>query len=104
MPTYDYLCQECGYEFERFQSITAKPIRKCPECGSNSVKRLIGCGSGVIFRGTGFYQTDYRTESYKKGQSRHKESSAQQKGEEKTDTAKTNQTDKTQSESKKKTA
>jgi putative FmdB family regulatory protein len=65
MPTYDYICENCGSEFERFQSITAGPIRKCPLCGRKELKRLIGAGSGVIFKGPGFYQTDYRSESYK---------------------------------------
>jgi putative FmdB family regulatory protein len=66
MPTYDYLCEDCGYEFERFQSIKARPLRKCPICKKNRLKRLIGSGSGLIFKGSGFYQTDYRSESYKK--------------------------------------
>ncbi len=66
MPTYDYLCEDCGYEFEQFQSIKARPLRKCPICKKTSLKRLIGSGSGLIFKGTGFYQTDYRSESYKK--------------------------------------
>lgn len=68
MPTYDYICEDCGYEFEQFQLITARLIRKCPRCGKVSLKRLIGCGSGVIFKGSGFYQTDYRSESYKKAE------------------------------------
>jgi len=66
MPTYDYLCQSCGHELEIFQQITAKPIKKCPSCGEMDLKRLIGTGSGVLFKGSGFYQTDYRSESYKK--------------------------------------
>ena len=66
MPTYDYTCEKCGYEFEQFQTITAKPIRKCPRCGREGVKRLIGVGAGIIFKGSGFYETDYRSESYKK--------------------------------------
>lgn len=66
MPTYEYVCKKCGHKFERFQSITARPIRKCPECGKSSAKRLIGVGSGIIFKGSGFYETDYRSESYKK--------------------------------------
>jgi len=66
MPTYDYICEACGYEFERFQTIKARPIRKCPRCGKVSLKRLIGVGAGIIFKGSGFYQTDYRSESYKK--------------------------------------
>jgi len=66
MPTYEYQCSQCGHEFEKFQSITAKPTRKCPKCGKNTAKRLIGRGGGIIFKGTGFYQTDYRSDNYKK--------------------------------------
>ena len=66
MPTYEYICDNCQHHFEKFQSIKARPIRKCPECGKLSVQRLIGAGAGVIFKGSGFYQTDYRSESYKK--------------------------------------
>ena len=67
MPTYDYVCDNCQHKFEKFQSIKAKPIRKCPKCGKLSVQRLIGAGAGIIFKGSGFYQTDYRSESYKQG-------------------------------------
>ncbi len=66
MPTYDYECQACGHAFEKFQSIKAPAIRKCPSCGKLAVRRLIGIGAGVIFKGSGFYQTDYRSESYRK--------------------------------------
>ncbi len=66
MPTYEYRCENCNHEFEQFQSITAKPLRKCPECGKNKLARLIGTGAGIIFKGSGFYETDYRSESYKK--------------------------------------
>ncbi len=66
MPTYQYVCEGCGNEFEQFQSITAKPTRICPKCGKQTLNRLIGAGSGIIFKGSGFYQTDYRNESYKK--------------------------------------
>jgi putative FmdB family regulatory protein len=59
MPTYDYQCQHCKHEFEVFQSITARPLKKCPECGKNGLKRLISPGAGVIFKGKGFYATDY---------------------------------------------
>ena len=65
MPTYDYACEKCGHRFDEFQSITAKPLRKCPECGKMALKRLIGAGAGIIFKGSGFYQTDYRSDSYK---------------------------------------
>src|SRR3954454_17700060 len=65
MPTYDYKCDACGHTFEKFQRITAAPIRKCPKCGKNKVKRLVGTGGGLIFKGSGFYITDYRSEGYK---------------------------------------
>lgn len=66
MPTYDYLCANCDHKFEKFESITAKPAKKCPECGKMKLNRLIGTGAGIIFKGSGFYQTDYRSESYNK--------------------------------------
>jgi putative FmdB family regulatory protein len=66
MPTYQYKCDACGHEFEKFQSITAPSIRKCPKCGKIRVKRLIGTGSGLIFKGGGFYTTDYRSDAYQK--------------------------------------
>ena len=62
MPTYEYECKKCG-PFEQFQPITAKPLRTCPTC-KGRVKRLIGAGGGFIFKGSGFYQTDYRSKSY----------------------------------------
>lgn len=65
MPTYEYKCENCGHQFEQFQTITAKPLRVCPECGKKKLNRLIGTGSGIIFKGSGFYQTDYRSESYR---------------------------------------
>lgn len=67
MPTYDYQCDGCGHEFELFQSMTASVKRKCPECGKLKLKRLIGIGAAVLFKGGGFYETDYRSDSYKKG-------------------------------------
>src|SRR3954468_11521648 len=66
MPTYEYKCTACGHAFERFQSIKAAPIKKCPECGKSKVKRLIGMGAGLLFKGSGFYITDYRGDSYSK--------------------------------------
>jgi len=67
MPTYEYVCKSCDHEFELFQSMTASVKRKCPECGQLKLNRLIGSGAAVIFKGSGFYETDYRSESYKKG-------------------------------------
>jgi putative FmdB family regulatory protein len=60
MPTYDYVCSACGHRFEEFQSMTSKPLRSCPECKKPALERLIGAGAGVIFKGSGFYQTDYK--------------------------------------------
>jgi putative FmdB family regulatory protein len=66
MPTYDYVCDGCQYRFELFQAITAAPKRKCPECGHLRLRRLIGPGAAIMFKGSGFYKTDYRSESYRK--------------------------------------
>lgn len=68
MPTYDYRCEACRHELEIFQPITEAPKRKCPACGKSKLKRIIGRGAGIIFKGSGFYQTDYRSASYRKGQ------------------------------------
>jgi putative FmdB family regulatory protein len=65
MPTYDYHCEACGHQLEMFQSISESPKRKCPRCGRSKLKRRIGAGAGIIFKGSGFYQTDYRSDSYK---------------------------------------
>jgi putative FmdB family regulatory protein len=66
MPTYDYQCGACGHKFEQLQSITAGPLKKCPKCSKLKLKRLLGTGVGLIFKGSGFYETDYRSEGYKK--------------------------------------
>ena len=67
MPTYDYECDACGHEFELFQSISESVKRKCPECKQPKLRRLFGTGAAVVFKGSGFYETDYCSESYKKG-------------------------------------
>ena len=72
MPTYEYQCDACGHQFEQFQSITAGALRKCPACGKLKLRRLIGAGAGVIFKGNGFYQTDYRSDSYRKAAEKDK--------------------------------
>ncbi len=72
MPTYDYECDACGHEFELFQSITASVKRKCPECSKLKLRRLFGTGAAIVFKGSGFYETDYRSESYKKGEEKAK--------------------------------
>ncbi|GAB4386522.1 MAG: zinc ribbon domain-containing protein [Phycisphaerales bacterium] len=66
MPTYDYRCGNCEHTFELFQKMSDAPKRKCPKCGRNALNRLIGTGGAVLFKGSGFYQTDYRSESYRK--------------------------------------
>ena len=60
MPTYDYRCRKCGHSYELFQAITAKPVKRCPACGKLAAQRLIGTGAAVIFKGSGFYETDYK--------------------------------------------
>ncbi len=65
MPTYDYECGACNHKWELFQSIKAEPEKKCPVCKKKKARRLIGAGAGLIFKGTGFYLTDYRSKSYK---------------------------------------
>jgi putative FmdB family regulatory protein len=84
MPTYDYVCEACNHEFELFQSMKEEPKRKCPECGKNKLRRLIGPGAALVFKGSGFYKTDYRSESYKKGaaaeKSRNTPPSSESKG------------------------
>jgi putative FmdB family regulatory protein len=67
MPTYDYVCDGCGHAFELFQSMTDGVKKTCPECGKKKLRRLIGAGGAIVFKGSGFYKTDYRSESYKKG-------------------------------------
>ena len=82
MPTYDYACDACGHTFELFQQMSAPVKRTCPKCGKRSLQRLIGTGAAVIFKGGGFYETDYRSESYRKA------AEAEKKGAEpKSDTA-----------------
>jgi putative FmdB family regulatory protein len=82
MPTYDYECSDCGHAFEEFQSISADPVSVCPKCGG-SVQRLIGTGAGVLFKGSGFYQTDYRSAEYKKAASADRPETAAGKKDEK---------------------
>ena len=67
MPTYDYECDACGHEWELFQRIVEDAIKKCPECKKKKARRLFGTGAAVMFKGSGFYETDYRSDSYKKG-------------------------------------
>ena len=94
MPTYEYACKKCGHEFEKFQSIADKPLTVCPEeiCrqkkwGKGKVKKMIGAGAGLIFKGSGFYITDYRSEKYKEAAKKDAPASASSTGEAKTTNA-----------------
>lgn len=75
MPTYEYECEGCGHKFEEFQSMTDKPLRKCPKCGKSKLQRLIGSGAGIIFKGSGFYETDYKRKAAPKSESSSSSSS-----------------------------
>ena len=86
MPTYDYICNACQHQFEAFHSIKAEPLQKCPECGRKKLRRMIGPGAAIVFKGSGFYQTDYRSESYKKGAAAEKTATTAAKSETKSET------------------
>jgi putative FmdB family regulatory protein len=75
MPTYQYICDSCGHEFEEYQSMTEEPISACPKCQAKP-RRLISGGAGILFKGSGFYQTDYRSASYKSAAGKDKDSSS----------------------------
>ena len=100
MPTYAYMCEKCRYQFEQFQTITARPLRTCPKCGRKGLKRLIGTGAGVIFKGSGFYQTDYRSESYKKAQESEKKTTDKDITKKETETKDSKPSEKTKSDTK----
>ncbi len=76
MPTYDYECSACGHKFEVYQSITEDPLKSCPKCRKRKVRRLFGAGAGLLFKGSGFYITDYRSDGYKKAQKAESSSSS----------------------------
>lgn len=79
MPTYEYECTKCGSVFERFQKISEPPVKRCPQCRGKVVRKL-GTGAGIIFKGSGFYATDYRSESYKKAAKAETSSTTDSKG------------------------
>jgi putative FmdB family regulatory protein len=78
MPTYEYECQKCGSRLERFQPISAQPLKVCPECRGR-LQRLISAGAGIIFKGSGFYATDYRSKSYREAEKQDKEGAGSKK-------------------------
>ncbi len=75
MPTYEYRCDRCTHQFDELQSFSDPPLTKCPKCGKKKLRRLFGTGAAVLFKGSGFYQTDYRSESYKSGEKKDSEAS-----------------------------
>jgi putative FmdB family regulatory protein len=80
MPTYDYVCEACGHEFEHFQSMSDKRLRTCPACKKPALVRRVGAGAGVIFKGSGFYQTDYKNAGGSKASSSGSDSSSKGEG------------------------
>jgi putative FmdB family regulatory protein len=82
MPTYDYECDACGHKLEIFQGINEQALKKCPSCNKNQLRRLFGTGAAIVFKGSGFYQTDYRSDSYKKGAAADSSSTGESKSSE----------------------
>ena len=80
MPTYEYACPKCGHEFEQFQSMRDEPLKKCPKCKKTGLKRLVGSGAGLIFKGTGFYITDYKNKGTGKPEGGAKEGGGSEGG------------------------
>lgn len=81
MPTYEYECEACGHKFEEFQSMSDKPLKKCPSCKKQKLQRLIGSGAGIIFKGSGFYETDYKRKEQPKPAGSNSESKPEAKSE-----------------------
>ena len=79
MPTYDYICDACSHAWELFQKITDDPVKKCPECGKRKAVRQFGTGAAIVFKGSGFYETDYRSDAYKKSAEADKPKSSESK-------------------------
>ena len=83
MPTYEYHCDSCGYRYEKFQPITAKSDRTCPRCRRRAVQRIIQSGGGLIFKGSGFYATDYRSKGYQEATKKENDSAGKKEPSEK---------------------
>ena len=80
MPTYEYQCDACNHNFDEFQSMSEEPLKKCPECGRKKLRRVYGAGAAILFKGSGFYQTDYRSESYKQAAKADQEAAGKSAG------------------------
>lgn len=93
MPIYEYQCQNCGFLFDELQTMSEKPLFKCPNCGKNELKKLIGSGGGIIFKGSGFYQTDYKNPKEPEKTTAEKSEKTSEKAESKTEPKKEIKTD-----------
>ena len=94
MPTYEYECDACGHQFEKYQPMTAAAVKTCPKCRKTKVRRLISLGGGVLFKGSGFYQTDYRSKGYQEKAKKETEASSPEKKAEASPAVKKEKTDK----------
>src|SRR5262249_26252290 len=92
MPTYDYVCDACEHAFEEFQNFNDEILSKCPKCGKKKLRRLFGSGAAILFKGSGFYETDYRSESYKSAAKKDQEASKPPAGDSTTAKSDTNGT------------
>jgi putative FmdB family regulatory protein len=92
MPTYEYQCDACENNFDEFQGINDKPLKKCPKCGKSKLRRVFGTGAAILIKGSGFYQTDYRSESYKAGAKAETESTKSSSDGDKTSSGTTDST------------
>jgi putative FmdB family regulatory protein len=80
MPTYEYQCDACDHNFDEFQSMSEEPLKKCPKCGKKKLRRVFGTGAAILFKGSGFYETDYRSDSYKSAAKADQEAAAKATG------------------------
>ncbi len=100
MPTYEYLCDGCGHRFDEFQSFKDEALKTCPKCREDSLRRLFGTGAAILFKGTGFYETDYRSESYKQAAKADQENSSKSSETKSSDSAAVSSTSTAKSETK----
>ena len=89
MPTYEYHCDACEHHFDEFQSMSDPTLKKCPQCKKSKLRRVFGTGAAILFKGSGFYETDYRSDSYKQAAKAEQESSSKSSGDGKTGDGKT---------------
>jgi putative FmdB family regulatory protein len=99
MPTYEYHCDACENHFDEFQSMMDEPLKKCPKCGKKKLRRIFGTGAAILFKGSGFYETDYRSDSYKAAAKADQESAKPAAKDGKTDTNGTSSTTSSESSS-----